>query len=72
MCEVIFMATNLAIDQSLLEEAQKLGGKKTKKETVNEALIEYIQRRKQKKVISLFGQVDYEPDYDYKREREAR
>lgn len=66
------MATNLAIDQKLLEEAQKLGGKKTKKDTVNEALVEYIQRRKQKKVVSLFGQVDYEPDYNYKREREAR
>lgn len=66
------MATNLAIDQKLLEEAQKLGGKKTKKDTVNEALVEYIQRRKQKKVISLFGKVEYEPDYDYKREREAR
>lgn len=66
------MATNLAIDQQLLEEAQKLGGKKTKKDTVNEALVEYIQRRKQKKVVSLFGQVEYEPDYDYKREREAR
>lgn len=66
------MATNLAIDQKLLEEAQKLGGKKTKKDTVNEALVEYIQRRKQKKVVALFGQVDYEPDYDYKKEREAR
>lgn len=66
------MATNLAIDQKLLEEAQKLGGKKTKKDTVNEALIEYIQRRKQKKVVSLFGKVEYESDYDYKREREAR
>ncbi|NCO66611.1 MAG: DUF2191 domain-containing protein [Candidatus Aquicultor secundus] len=66
------MATNLAIDQQLLEEAQKLGGKKTKKDTVNEALVEYIQRRKQKKIVSLFGQVEYEPDYDYKREREAR
>lgn len=66
------MATNLAIDQKLLEEAQKLGGKKTKKDTVNEALVEYIQRRKQKKIVALFGQVEYEPDYDYKREREAR
>jgi len=66
------MATNLAIDQKLLEEAQKLGGKKTKKDTVNEALVEYIQRRKQKKIISLFGKVEYESDYDYKQEREAR
>jgi len=48
------MATNLAIDQKLLEEAQKLGGKKTKKDTVNEALIEYIQRRKQKSHCSFW------------------
>ncbi|HCG99570.1 MAG TPA: DUF2191 domain-containing protein [Actinobacteria bacterium] len=66
------MATNLAIDQQLLDEAQKIGGKKTKKDTVNEALVEYVQRRKQKKIVALFGQVEYEPDYDYKREREAR
>lgn len=71
MCEVI-MATNLAIDQKLLEQALKLGGKKTKKDTVNEALTEYVQRRKQKKIISLFGKVEYEPDYDYKKERMAR
>jgi len=72
MCEVMIMATNLAIDQQLLDEAQKIGGKKTKKDTVNEALVEYVQRRKQKKIVALFGQVEYEPDYDYKREREAR
>ena len=66
------MATNLAIDQILLEEAKRLGGKKTKKETVNEALLEYIQRRKQKNIISLFGKVSYEKDYDYKKERSKR
>jgi len=52
----------------LLEEAQKLGGKKTKKDTVNEALVEYIQRRKQKEIVSLFGKVDYEDNHDYKKE----
>lgn len=66
------MATNLGIDQKLLEEAQKIGGKKTKKDTVNEALAEYIQRRKQKKIVALFGKVEYEAGYDYKRERQTR
>ncbi|MDI6816110.1 MAG: type II toxin-antitoxin system VapB family antitoxin [Actinomycetota bacterium] len=66
------MATNLAIDQTLLEEAQKLGGKKTKKDTVNEALVEYIQRRKQKEIVSLFGKVDYEDNHDYEKERNSR
>jgi len=63
------MATNLAIDDKLLVEAQTIGGNKTKKATVTEALKEYIQRRKQVEVISLFGKVDYDPDYDYKRTR---
>jgi Uma2 family endonuclease len=63
------MATNLAINDELLEEALHLGGHRTKKATVNEALQEYIQRRKQLKILDLFGQIDYDPDYDYKEQR---
>lgn len=66
------MATNLAIDDKLLEEAQRVGGKSTKKATVTEALVEYIQRRKQKDVIRLFGTVDFDPAYDYKKQRSRR
>lgn len=63
------MATNLAIDDSLIEEARKVGGHRTKKATVTEALQEYILRRKQAKVVSLFGSVEYDPKYDYKKQR---
>ncbi|MDA0276838.1 MAG: type II toxin-antitoxin system VapB family antitoxin [Proteobacteria bacterium] len=63
------MATNLAIDGRLLEEAQKVGGHRTKKATVTEALQEYIRRRKQARILSLFGSVDFDPDYDYKKQR---
>lgn len=66
------MASNLNLDQNLLDEALKIGGKKTKRETVNEALAEYIQRRKQKKILRLFGQVDLDPKYDYKTIRKKR
>ena len=66
------MPTNLAIDDRLLEEALKAGGHKTKKDTVNEALREYIQRRKQLKILDLFGKVEFDPDYDYKRQRKRR
>ena len=66
------MATNLAIDDKLLIEAQSIGGHKTKKATVTEALDEYIQRRKQLRIISLFGKVDYDPDYDYKATRSRK
>ena len=63
------MATNLAIDDSLIQEAQKLGGHVTKKAAVSQALMEYIQRRRQLEIVELFGSVDYEADYDYKQQR---
>lgn len=66
------MPTNLAIDDGLLEEAQKLGQHRTKRETVNAALDEYIRRRKQQQILSLFGKIDYDRDYDYKQERRAK
>ena len=66
------MATNLAIDDKLLIEAQSIGGHKTKKATVTEAFNEYIQRRKQLRIISLFGKVDYDPDYVYKATRSRK
>lgn len=63
------MATNLAIDDRLLEEAQRVGGHRTKKATVTEALQEYIQRRNQAKIIELFGKIEFDPKYDYKKQR---
>jgi len=66
------VATNLNIDENLLNEAQTLGNKKTKRETVNEALEEYIQRRKKKEILKFFGKVDLDPSYDYKKGRRTR
>ena len=64
------MATNLAIDDTLLVEAQDISGLKTKRETVNLALKEFIQRRRQEEVISIFGKIEYEKDYNYKNNRQ--
>ncbi len=63
------MATNLAIDDALIVEAQTIGGAATKKAAVTEALKEYIQRRRQVQILALFGKVEYDPEYDYKRIR---
>jgi Arc/MetJ family transcription regulator len=63
------MATNLALDDRLLEEAQRVGGHRTKKATVTEALHEYIERRKQAKILELFGKVEFDSRYDYKKQR---
>jgi len=66
------MPTNLAIDDQLLEQALTVGGYRTKRETVNEALREFIQRRQRLELVKLFGKVDYDPRYDYKKERRSR
>ena len=63
------MATNLSIDTTLLEVALKTSGLKTKRETVNLTLKEFIQRRKKAEILSLFGTRKYDVDYAYKKVR---
>jgi len=61
--------SNLAIDDELLNQALRVGGRRTKRETVNEALAEYIQRRKRRRFARLFGTIDFRSDWDYKKAR---
>lgn len=63
------MATNLAIDPELLNKALEVGGEKTKKATVNRALREFIARREQRRLLELFGKLEWNDEYNYKRER---
>lgn len=63
------MATNLALDPDLLERALAVSGEKTKRAAVTKALKEFIARREQKRLMELFGQLDWDPDSDYKSER---
>jgi len=65
------MATHLALDDGLIEEARQLGGLRTKEDVVTQALVEYIQRRKQLKLLDLFGTVDFADDFDVKAQREV-
>jgi len=66
------MATNLALDDGLVEEAKKLGKHPTKRAAVNEALAEYVARRKRRRILKLFHKLDWDPNYDYKAERRRR
>lgn len=66
------MATNLALDDKLVEEAKRLGKHRTKRDAVNEAIAEYVARRRRRKVLDLFGKMDWDPDYDYKAQRRHR
>ncbi len=63
------MATNLDIENDLLEAAMRAGGHKTKKAAVTQALMEYVRKRDQASVVDLFGTIDFDEEYDYKRER---
>jgi Arc/MetJ family transcription regulator len=66
------MPNTLTVDEKLLEEAFRLGGHRTKKQAVNEALQEYIDRRKRLGFLKLSGKVDYDPGWNYKQERKRR
>jgi Bacterial antitoxin of type II TA system, VapB len=63
------MPTNLALDDKLIDEAKRIGNHLTKKEAVTAALDEYVRRRKQLKILDLFGTIDYDPTFDYKKMR---
>ena len=63
------MATNLALDDNLLKLALKVGGFKSKKDTVNAALKEFVERHKQQEIIELFGELPSDSDYNYKEGR---
>jgi Arc/MetJ family transcription regulator len=67
--EVIPVATNLQIDDELISKAVRLGGHKTKKAAVSKALVEYIHQLEQERILSMFGKVEYEPEYDYQGQR---
>ena len=72
LCDVMHMATNVEIDPELIKAALSLGGKRSKRAVIDEALREYVLRRQQRDVIKLFGSIDYDESYDYKKQRSRR
>ncbi len=63
------MATNLALDDKLIMQALKVGRHKTKREAVTTALKEYISHKKQLAIKKLFGSINFDSNYDYKKAR---
>jgi Arc/MetJ family transcription regulator len=66
------MATNLKLEDRLIAEAVKAGGHKTKREAVNAAIAEYVQRRNRLRILELAGKVEFDPKWDYKKMRRSR
>jgi Arc/MetJ family transcription regulator len=52
------MRTTLAINEELLNEVKLLSGAKTKKDAVEKALVDFIRRRKAKKLLQLEGKIE--------------
>jgi Arc/MetJ family transcription regulator len=70
--EVMTLATNLQLDDKLIERAVKLGKHKTKRAAVTQALKDYVEHLEQQKLLALFGNLEYDPEYDYKRQRKKK
>lgn len=75
MCNSLHMATNLALDDQLIEDARRAGSHKSKKEAVTAALEEYVRKRQQMRILEAFGTFpadsnSVDPAYDYKSERQ--
>ena len=66
------MATNLALDNKLIEKAKKIGKHKTKRAAVTEALEEYIQNHEQQEILQLFEKIEYDETYNYKEQRTVK
>jgi Arc/MetJ family transcription regulator len=67
--EVMTLATNLQLDDKLIEKSVKLGKHKTKRAAVTQALKEYVEHLEQQNLLAMFGKVDYDPEYDYRKQR---
>jgi hypothetical protein len=63
------MTVTLAVDEGLLDSAFELGGLKTKPDTVNAALEEFIKRKKRQGAMSLKGTIDFDTNWSPKAAR---
>jgi len=63
------MRTNIVLDDELVAEAMRLSGARSKREVVDRALRELVERLAQKRLKALRGSGLLDPDYDIDRVR---
>jgi len=66
------MATSVLVDDKMVKEAVKLGNFKTKREAMDVALTEFVQRRNRLRILELAGKIEFRPDWDPKKMRNKR
>lgn len=60
------MRTNIELDDQLVTQGLRLSNVKTKRELINLALKEFVENRQRKNILDLVGEVELDPEYDYK------
>jgi Arc/MetJ family transcription regulator len=63
------MPTNLGIDDELLAEAHLASGLRTKKDTVNMALEQYLREKKRKELLAMVGTIDFREGWSPRKAR---
>ncbi|GHU30347.1 hypothetical protein FACS1894172_03430 [Spirochaetia bacterium] len=63
------MVAEQVVDDTLLDIALAVSGLKTKQETINLALEEFVQKRKRLKAIEGFGTIDFDEDWSPRKVR---
>ena len=66
------MRTNIVIDDNLMQQAMRVSGLTTKKDLVDRALLEFVERRTRKDLAEIRGMIRFADDYDYKAMRKGR
>jgi len=65
------MTHSLNLDEALIREALEIDDHQNLEAVIEDALREYIQRRQRRKILDLFGTIDYDDTYHYKAQRQA-
>jgi len=65
------MPANLKLDEKLIREAVELGDFKTRRQAVNAALAEFVERRRRLRILDLAGKIEFDPAWNYKRMRRS-
>ena len=61
------MRTNIVIDEELMKKGLQYTGLKTKKDVVNYALREMVQRTERQEILTLKGKLHWEGDLEQMR-----
>jgi Arc/MetJ family transcription regulator len=65
------MRESILLDEKILEKAMNISPLQSKKEVIENALLDYIAVQSRKDLFELQGQIEFADDYDYKKLREG-